>query len=100
APTPVSPAPPLAALAANIRRRVVQRVIVRKMALLDGRVVAEATVERQVPVVRDEAEMAARIRMATRDAAREALGDLLALAPEEARESIREQLQTLQQPTA
>lgn len=84
----------------SLRRRVVQRVIVRKMAVLDGEVVAEATVERQVPVVADEEEMAARIRMATRDAAREALGYLLMQAPEEARPSIREQIQALQGPTA
>lgn len=95
---PANPAPVagLTALAANLRRRVVQRVIVRKMAVLDGQVLAESTVERQVPVVNDEAEMAVRIRMATRDAAREALGYLLMQAPEEARPSIREQLEALQ----
>lgn len=102
APLPANPGPVPARVpvSLNLRRRVVQRVIVRKMAVLDGRIVAEATIERQVPVVHDEAEMAARIRMATRDAAREALGYLLLQAPEEARPSIREQLDAMRQPEA
>jgi TM2 domain-containing membrane protein YozV len=78
-----------------LRRRVVQRVIVRKMAVLDGRVVAESTVERQVQVVDDDEEMAERIREATNQAAREALEHLIAQAPEEALPAIRMQLYAL-----
>lgn len=79
----------------NLRRRVVQRVIVRKMAVLDGHVVAESTVERQVPVIADEAQMTARIRAATTDAAREALQHLIAQAPEDALPAIRMQMDAL-----
>ncbi len=79
----------------KMRRRVVQRVIVRKMAVLEGRVVAESTVERQVPVVADEAEMAERIQDATTEAAREALQHLLQSAPEDALPAIRAQLDAL-----
>jgi hypothetical protein len=83
----------------NLRRRVVQRVIVRKMAMLDGQVVAESTVERQVPVVGDDALMTERIQAATTDAAREALGNLMKEAPEEALPAIRMQLYALDSPT-
>lgn len=79
----------------HLRRRVVQRVIVRKMAVLDGRVVAESTVERQVQVVDDGEEMAERIHDATNQAAREALQHLIAQAPEEALPAIRMQLYAL-----
>jgi hypothetical protein len=79
----------------RLRRRVVQRVIVRKMAVVDGRVVAESTVERQVQVVRDEDELAERIHAATNEAAREALQHLIAQAPEEALPAIRLQLYAL-----
>jgi TM2 domain-containing membrane protein YozV len=105
--TPARYAPPIApmttlaepALAAPltpaVRRRLVQRVIVRKMAVLDGQVVAESTVERQVPVAADDHEMAQRIELATLDASREALNSLLMQAPEEARPSIQRQLRDL-----
>ncbi len=91
-----SPEPALAApLTPAVRRRLVQRVIVRKMAVLDGQVVAESTVERQVPVAADDHEMAQRIELATLDASREALNSLLMQAPEEARPSIQRQLRDL-----
>ena len=78
-----------------MRRRVVQRVIVRKMAVVEGHVVAESTVERQVPVVADDDEMAERVRVATADAAREALSNLMKQAPEEVLPAIRLQLYAL-----
>lgn len=97
APLPANPGPVPARVpvSLNLRRRVVQRVIVRKMAVLDGRVVAESTVERQVQVVDDGEEMAERIHDATNQAAREALQHLIAQAPEEALPAIRMQLYAL-----
>ena len=57
--------------------------------------VAESSVERQVPVVSDDDEMAERIRNATNDAAREALQHLMETAPQEALPAIRMQLYAL-----
>jgi TM2 domain-containing membrane protein YozV len=79
----------------NLRRRVVQRVIVRKMAVVEGHVVAESTVERQVPVVADDDEMAERVLVATDDAARAALTNLMRQAPAEALPAIRLQIYAL-----
>jgi hypothetical protein len=84
----------------NLRRRVMQRVIVRKMAVLDGHVVAESTAERQVAVVPDEQEMSARVQACTTEAAREALQQLMELSPEEVRPSIRMQLYALDTPAS
>jgi TM2 domain-containing membrane protein YozV len=79
----------------HVRRRTVQRVIVRKMAVLNGHMVAESTVERHVPITSDDAEMAERLRIATTDAAREALSHLMKQAPDEALPAIRMQLYAL-----
>jgi len=79
----------------GLRRRTMQRVIVRKMAVLDGEVVAESTVERQVPLVADEQEMTSRVHAATLSAAYEALQHLLESAPQEALPAIRAHLRAL-----
>jgi hypothetical protein len=95
APLEDAPLDTAAALPQNVRRRLVQRVIVRKLAMLDGQVVAESTVERQVPVVSDDQAMAAKVQSATLDAAREALSRLIREAPEEALPAIRMELYAL-----
>jgi TM2 domain-containing membrane protein YozV len=79
----------------GLRRRTMQRVIVRKMAVLDGEVVAESTIERQVPLVADEQEMTSRVHAATLSAAYEALQHLLESAPQEALPAIRAHLRAL-----
>jgi TM2 domain-containing membrane protein YozV len=78
-----------------LRRRINHRLFVRKMAVLEGKVVAESSVERQVELVDDDAVMAERVRQATNSAAREALANLLQLAPPEALPAIRAQLLSL-----
>jgi hypothetical protein len=94
--TPASvPLDTAAPMPQNVRRRLVQRVIVRKLAMLDGQVVAESAVERQVPVVSDDQAMAARVQAATLEAAREALSRLIREAPEEALPAIRMELYAL-----
>jgi TM2 domain-containing membrane protein YozV len=79
----------------GLRRRITHRLFVRKMAVLEGKVVAESSVERQVELVDDDAIMAERVRQATNSAAREALQNLLQLAPPEALPAIRAQLLSL-----
>ncbi|HEV2238722.1 MAG TPA: NINE protein [Ktedonobacterales bacterium] len=90
------PAPTVAAYTTTpsqgLGRRIAHRLIVRKMAVLEGQVVAESTVERQVELVDDDALMAERVHQATNSAAREALENLLQLAPPEALPTIRAQL--------
>jgi hypothetical protein len=76
----------------GLGRRIAHRLIVRKMAVLEGKVVAESSVERQVELVDDDALMAQRVHQATNSAAREALENLLQLAPPEALPAIRAQL--------
>lgn len=89
---PLDTAPPMPQ---NVRRRLVQRVIVRKLAMLEGQVVAESTVERQVPVLSDDQAMAAQVQTATLEAAREALTRLIREAPEETLPAIRMELYAL-----
>jgi TM2 domain-containing membrane protein YozV len=79
----------------GLRRRITHRLFVRKMAVLEGRVVAESSVERQVELIDDDAIMAERVRQATESAAREALENLLQLAPPEAVPAVRAQLRSL-----
>jgi TM2 domain-containing membrane protein YozV len=80
-----------------LRRRITHRLFVRKMAVLEGKVVAESSAERQVELVDDEAIMAQRVHQATQDAAREALEHLLQIAPPEALPAVRAQLLSLDQ---
>jgi TM2 domain-containing membrane protein YozV len=79
----------------GLRRRITHRLFVRKMAVLEGKLVAESSVERQVELVDDDAIMTERVRQATNSAAREALVNLLQLAPPEALPAIRAQLLSL-----
>jgi TM2 domain-containing membrane protein YozV len=78
-----------------LRRRIMHRLFVRKMAVLEGRVVAESSAERQVELIDDDEVMAERVRQATQSAAREALENLLQLAPPEALPAVRAQLRSL-----
>jgi hypothetical protein len=98
APVPV-PVPDLDTRGATpsqaLRRRIMHRLFVRKMAVLEGRVVAESSAERQVELIDDDDVMAERVRQATQSAAREALENLLQLAPLEALPAIRGQLRAL-----
>jgi hypothetical protein len=96
APAAAAPAASAARVSGGRRRRTVQRVIVRKLAMRDGRVLAESTVERQVPLFGDEAEIDARVQAATDEAAHAALLDLMRRVPEDAVPAIRDQLRSLE----
>ena len=80
-PTPIEPA-----------RRFIQRVIVRKMALMDGEIVAEATAERHVLLDGSAADVQERLRLATDEARAEALHLLAEATAGEVAEAARHAL--------
>jgi hypothetical protein len=96
-PEMVAPAAYVSTPSQGLRRRITHRLFVRKMAVLEGKVVAESSAERQVELIDDDAIMAERVHQATQDAAREALEHLLQVAPPEALPAVRAQLLSLDQ---
>lgn len=73
-------------------RRTVQRIIVRKMAMHEGRILAEAVAERQIPLDGSRQEIAERAARATAEARREALEQLAAKVPPDAVDSVLREL--------
>lgn len=84
--------PPQVSPDAPPERRTVQRIIVRKMAMHEGRILAEAVAERQIPLDGSRREIAERAARATAEARREALELLAAQVPPDAVDSVLREL--------
>ena len=74
-------------------RRRLQRITVRKVALIDGDIVAEASATREAQMDADPAVFAERVRMATEEARIEALHQLAAIAPQEVVQRARQEFE-------
>ena len=72
-------------------RRRLQRITVRKVALIDGDIVAEASATREAQMDADPDVFAERVRLATEEARIEALRHLAAIAPEEVMQRARKE---------